>query len=151
MTAASTMLATKDRLYALLVETFAGQDDTTVIYGPIGTVTFTPGRVVRVGNVVFNNAVSTFGDALDEGYDVEVVCEATLAGTDQRAATMAAGQLYDQAMAAFTGGRDDLSVPGLMWARPTGRGEIREAQDARTLSQGRSTAIPFNVNCLAAL
>jgi hypothetical protein len=151
VTAASTMLAAGDRVFSLLVEAFAGQDDTAVIYGPIGTVTFTPGRVVRVGNIVFGGAVSTFGDGLDETYDIEVVCEATLAGTDQRAAAAAAGQLYDTAMSALTTGPDNLSIPGVMWARPTGRGEIRHAQDARTLAQGRSTAIPFNVNCLAAL
>lgn len=151
MTAASTMLRSKDRVFSLLVEAFAGQADTAVVYGPIGTVTFTPGRVVRVGNIVFGTAVSSFGDALDESYDLEVVCEATLTGTDQRAATVAACELYDTAMAVLSAQPDNLSISGVMWARPTGRGEIREAQDARTLTQGRSTAIPFNMNFLAAL
>lgn len=151
MTGASTMLAAADRIYSLLKAAFDGQDDTAVLYGPIGTVTFTPGRVVRVGNITFAPNVSTFGDALDEAYDIEIVCEATLTGTDQRAAALAAGQLYDTAMSVLTTGPDDLGIPGVMWARPTGRGEIRHAQDARTLAQGRSTAIPFNVNCLAAL
>jgi hypothetical protein len=141
VTAASTMLRSKDRVFSLLVEAFAGQADTAVVYGPIGTVTFTPGRVVRVGNIVFGTAVSSFGDALDESYDLEVVCEATLT----------ACQMYDTAMAALSAQPDNLSISGVMWARPTGRGEIREAQDARTLTQGRSTAIPFNMNFLAAL
>lgn len=149
------MAATKRRIVDLLSAEFDGDGDVNVIYGPAGTRTFTSEIIVTVGNMTFTNTVATmgdFGDGYDETYDVALVVEATSSGTDQQIVTERALTFYDRAVAALKAGPGDTAgIPGVMWARPTGRGDVIEAADERTLRKGRSTAIPFNINVMAVL
>jgi hypothetical protein len=150
----STIPAVLDALMTRL--TTAMGDGVQVIYGPKpATPGPTPGSIVCVGGVDFTADPSTFGAGLpaDETYEVTLTYEVSVTGTDQRAAAVAVLALYAAGTAALrpVSGDETLGVSGVLYARPTGRGRLVHASDARTLAVGRSAAIPSVVQVMGVI
>jgi hypothetical protein len=127
-------------------------DGVQVIYGPRVTRTVTKQSILTIGGISFEPTVSTFGTAddpfpVDEAYDITCAAECTVAGTDQHAATAGALGIYKAAFASLSSTAPDetLGVPGVLWARILGRGQLIPATDLKTIQFGRSAAVSFLV------
>jgi hypothetical protein len=140
-----------------LTERWGGLVGVQVIYGPRSTKTVTLPTILTIGAVDFTSAPSTFGDAFgsmhsDETYTIACVIESTLAGAkDQQTATDEALSVYEAAQVALTVPDETLGVAGILWARMVGPGRVTPSSDPATTKVGRSTAITFGVQVMAAL
>lgn len=128
-----------------------------VIYGPRATKTVTLPTILTIGAVDFTSTPSAFGDGYgpvhsDEVYTIACAIESTLSGAkDQQQATDEALAVYEAAQVALGVPDESLGVAGVQWARMVGPGRVVPSSDPATVKVGRSTAISFGVQVMAAL
>lgn len=156
MSAATTIPA----VLAALVERFTlvAPSDVQVIYGSRSGLTLTRKHVLTVGTTVdFTSAPSAFGDLyaeshVDETYDVACAVEVSLQGeTDQGAAVTRALAVFETVRVSLDVPDESLGVAGVQWARLAGRGRVLPGTTPDANRQGRTCAVAFTVNVMAAL